>query len=120
MKQNKGQVLVAFLLLLPLLFLLIVSLLDFGFLSIQKRQIESGMHIALHYASENQTSDALEEEVTELLNKNIPGITSLKTIKEDTYFEIEVTCQMRRLLKNTFRNSTYKVVKRKEYREKGD
>ena len=120
MKQNKGQVLVAFLLLLPLVFLLIVSLLDFAFLSIQKKKIESSVHMALRYASENQTSDALEEEVTELLNTNIREILSLKTTNEDTYFEIEVTCQMHRLLKKTFGNSTYKIVKRKEYREKGD
>ncbi len=61
--NNKGQVLVAFLLLLPLFFLITAFLFDFGSLSIQKRRITNIVEEALIYASKNKGSDTLEEEV---------------------------------------------------------
>ncbi len=117
MKKNNGQVLVAFLLLLPLLFLIITSLLEFGTLSIQKRKITNTVDEVLTYASKNKTSDALEEEVTTLLNKNIEGIHILQTIKEKEYFEIRLTIELKGIFKGIFKEKyMYTVEKRKTYR----
>ena len=116
MKKSRGQVLVAFLLLLPFLFLLITALLDFGFLAMQKQKIESVMDNALQYASENKKNDSLEEEVSDLVNKNITGITSLKTVKEEDYFEIEVTYKLKGIFNRFFKeNEQYTKIKRKKY-----
>lgn len=116
MKKNDGQVLVAFLLLIPLLFFIITALFDFGLLSIQKRKIENALNDALEYASKNQTSDVLEEEVALLLRKNIPNIISLKTTKEKEYFEIEVTCKLNEIFENILKgNNMYTTLKRKKY-----
>ena len=115
--NNKGQTLVAFLLLLPFLFLVIAFLLDFGFLSIQKRRITNAAHDALIYASKNKNSDTLEEEVTNLLNKNIDGINTFQTIKEKEYFEIRFTIELKGLFKGILKKRyNYTIEKRMKYR----
>lgn len=119
--NNKGQVLVAFLLLLPLFFLITAFLFDFGSLSIQKRRITNIVEEALIYASKNKGSDTLEEEVATFLDKNIEESMALQTIKEKDYFEIQMEIELKGMFKNILKGRyQYMVKMRKQYQEKGD
>jgi uncharacterized protein (UPF0333 family) len=114
--NNKGQVLVAFILLLPLIFIIIASVLDFGLLSIEKRQITNSVNEALKYASSNKQSDILEDEISMMLNKNIKNINTLNTVKESDYFEIDLTCNLSGIFSNILKDKySYTIIKRIKY-----
>lgn len=114
--NKKGQVLVALLLLLPLLFLVIAFLFDFASLSIQKRKITNIVDEALVYASKNKISDTLEEDVANLLYKNSNENITLQTIKEKEYFEIQMMVELKGMFKGLLRNHyQYTIKMRKKY-----
>lgn len=114
--NKKGQALVSFLLLLPLIFLIIAFLFDFGSLSIQKRNITNTVDEALVYASKNKISDTLEEDVANLLYKNIDENITLQTIKEKDYFEIQMIVELKGMFKNILKGRyQYTVKMRKQY-----
>ncbi len=120
MRKNDGQVLVAFLLLLPLLFLILIALLDYGFLFIQKRKIDNVVNEALVYASKNEANSSLEEEISTFLNQNVSDISSLQTVKEKEYFEIKMTCKLTKTFIKGLKNNSYTIIKRKRYHREED
>lgn len=120
MRKNDGQVLVAFLLLLPFLFLILIALLDYGLLAIQKRQIENIVDEALVYASKNEASASLEKEVRTFLNHNVSYISSLQMVKEKEYFEIEMTCKLKKTFLKGLKNNSYTIRKTKQYHREED
>lgn len=114
MKSERGQVLVVFILLLPLFFLLIGFLFDIGSMMISVGKIESTIEEALDYAVENKKSDTLEDDIARLLNENIelPHEQSLKILEDKIEITIQVEC------KGTFKHLFGKTLYQKEITKK--
>ena len=83
--NNKGQVLVVFVILLPILLLILTFVVDIGLLSIEKRKISNNTYDAVEYYLENLD----KEKTINLLNSNLEDI-KIDIIDEDIYVIIYV------------------------------
>ena len=57
MKNNKGQALIEFIIILPIFLLLIISLIDFGNIFIKKNSLENNLDTIVSLYKEDKTDD---------------------------------------------------------------
>lgn len=88
--NNKGQVLVIFVILIPIFIILLTLVVDLGTLYIEKRNISNNVTDAVEYYLENKDDINIEEKVKELLNKNISDI-GIDVTNTNDYVEITVS-----------------------------
>lgn len=77
MMNNKGQVLVMFVILLPLILLLISLVVDMGMLYSEKRNVDNNVKSAITYGLENIDDNNIKFKINNLLKENISDIDSL-------------------------------------------
>ncbi len=116
---NKGQVLVAFILLLPIFIFLSAIIIDFGFLSIQKRKITNTVNDALLYAYNQKGNDNLEDELTVMIEKNVPELEQLQIYVTSKEVEIHITSKMKGTFEKLFDKEIYELnlTKKTTYKE---
>ena len=107
--NNKGQVLVIFVILLPILLMILGFVVDLGLLSIEKRKISNNTYDAVEYYLESNDKD----KTINLLNDNLDGV-DIKINDSEDYVEITVKKNYKGLYKEEI-NITYKG--RKETKE---
>lgn len=66
--NNKGQTLAIFVIILPIILLVLLLIIDFGLLSIEKRKISSDIKTSIKYGLNNNSNS---NDIQELLYKNI-------------------------------------------------
>lgn len=84
--NNKGQVLVIFIIILPILLLILGMVVDLGLISIEKRKISNNAYDAV----ENYLEYNDEQKVKKILETNLDDIEIIFT-NEEEYIEITVT-----------------------------
>ncbi len=84
MKNNRGQALIEFVLILPVLLLLIFALIDFGRIIVCKSHLEGVM---------NEVSNLTDEEITSYLKKDTDYKITY-TVKLDEYRNITLTTKL--------------------------
>lgn len=88
--NNKGQTLVLFILLLPIIFILFCVILDYSLLNIEKIKTQNIVKQLINDELENNTDiQKSEQKITYLLNKNIEDVNIKKL--DVTNSEIIVT-----------------------------
>ncbi len=97
MKQNRGQVLVLFLLLLPFILIFMALIIDYGLLTLNKSKLNKTLDKTLENAVEYNLS---EDEINNLINKNIDDISYID-IKTN---EREVKIHIKKNIKTGFIN----------------
>ena len=102
--NNKGQTLVIFVILLPILLIVLTLIVDLGFLYIEKRNIDNIVYDSVEYYLENINDKDIDSKVKELLNKNINDI-KININETEEYVEINVL-KARRSLYSIISNST--------------
>ena len=65
--NNKGQTLTAFIVLLPLIFMIFALILDLGLLYTEKQKINSNIKEAINYGLKNQEEKNLENKLNILI-----------------------------------------------------
>lgn len=75
MYNNKGQSLVAFVLILPLLLFIFVLVYDVGNMILSRRKLDNINQIVLNYGLSHMEDDSLNEKITDIINKNDEKIT---------------------------------------------
>ena len=103
--NNKGQTLVIFVIILPILLIMLTLIVDLGFMYIEKRNIENDVYSSLEYYLENINEDDIDIKVNKLLNKNIKNIDELTINDENDYVEIEVS-KVRKSIYSIITNNT--------------
>lgn len=78
MKNNKGQVLITFVLLIPLLLIIMGFVIDFGLISLNKSKIDKIIDNALEYASNNISDTNLKDKLNLMINNDIKNISKLE------------------------------------------
>lgn len=66
--NNKGQVLVIFVIFIPIIILIFTLIVDIGNMYIEKRNINNNLKYAVEYSNKNSTN------IEEILNKNLNNI----------------------------------------------
>ena len=103
--NNKGQTLVIFVIILPILLILLTLVADLGLLHIEKRKIENNVLSASEYYLENIDDLDIRNKVENLLNKNVKDLNDISIEEKDNYIKIKV------IKKN---NSLYNIISNKE------
>ena len=88
--NNKGQTLVIFVIILPILLIMLTLVIDLGFLYIEKRNIENSVYDSVEYYLENIDDEDIDAKVNKLLNKNIKNIEKLVINDTEEYIEIKI------------------------------
>lgn len=108
--NNKGQVLVIFVILLPIFLMILALVIDLGLLSIEKRKISNNTYDAVEYYLEGND----KEKTIKLLEDNLDDI-DIKINETNDYVEIIVTKEYKSLytiISNDQEvNVTYKGIK---------
>ena len=89
--NNKGQTLVTFVIILPILLIMFTLIIDLGFLYIEKRNISNNVYDSVEYYLENIDDEEVKNDVEKLLNKNIKNIEDIKIKENEEYVEIYLT-----------------------------
>ncbi len=89
--NHRGQTLVFFVLLLPVLLLVLGFLIDIGNLHIQKRKVDHAITNALEYGIEHRDDLTLETDIRKLLILNLKTVDQLNIIITEDYITISIT-----------------------------
>ena len=114
--NNKGQTLVIFVIVLPILLIMLTLIIDLGFMYIEKRNIESNVYDSVEYYLENINDNNINNKVNKLLNKNIKDIDKLIIKDEEEFIEIKVS-KVRKSIYSIITNNTEISVNYKGYKE---
>lgn len=111
--NNKGQVLVIFVILLPIFLLLLTFVVDYGLLSIEKRKVDTNTHDAIEYYLENIDDHDVYNKTMKLIESNLKDVEI--NIKDGNEFvEISVKSNYKSLFKNIIKEDLtikYKGIK---------
>ena len=77
--NNKGQTLVAFILILPIILMVFAVVIDFGMYNIERRHVICNVKYSNKYGLKNIDSDNIKRDMESLLYKNIDN-KSIKTL----------------------------------------
>lgn len=106
MKNNKGQVLVVFVILLPIFLLIFSFIADLGLMMYERTRLNSNNKIVIkYYMYHIETS---EEKIKEMLLKNDKNITYSNIEMDDNNIKIE--------LKKVYKTKFSKIIGVKEYK----
>ena len=105
MINNKGQVLVVFVILLPIFLLILTGLIDLALLNLEVKKLNSNTHDALEYYLDNYEEEDVLENTKTLLNKNMKNI------------EININDSNDKVIIKVEKNykSIYSVISKKEH-----
>lgn len=115
--NNKGQTLVIFVIILPILLLVLALVVDLGLLSIEKRKIDNNTYDALEYYLDNIDNDDIKDKTYKLLESNLDDI-EISISATNEYVEITVNKKYKGLLNIIYDNNiTIKYIGNKENNE---
>lgn len=104
--NNKGQTLVAFIILIPLLFMIMGLIIDVSYASYEKRKIVNNLKYTIRTSLEKNLN---EEDIKSLLYKNIDNIEDSKIVYEDGVLSIYISTSVDGVFKNLFNNSIKEI-----------
>ena len=87
--NNKGQVLVIFVIILPILLIILGLVVDLGLFALEKRKIDNNTYDSIEYYLKNIDTEDIKEKTTKLLENNLDNV-DIKIIDENDYIEITV------------------------------
>ena len=100
--NSKGQVLVIFVIILPIFLFLFVLAVDYGILSTEKRKIDNNIRYALEYYLNNIDNDKVYDNTIELLESNLKDI-EISINDKNEYVDMEVKSNYKSLYSNIFK-----------------
>lgn len=103
--NNKGQALVIFVVILPILLIIFTLIIDLGFLYLEKKNISNNVIDSLEYYLNNIEDKNIDIKIKKILNENIKGIENIAINNTNDYIEINVF-KTRKSLYSIITNST--------------
>lgn len=88
--NNKGQTLVMFVMILPILLMIIMMVIDIGKMVQRREELDSINYILVDYGLDNVDLDNLEDKLKEILGKNDKNIDIVKINIDKESLEVEV------------------------------
>ncbi len=109
--DNKGQTLVLFVILLPLLFVLLALVIDIGLLVNEKSKVDNAVKDSIKSAlkSEPSSNQIVEERVAYLINSNIEDIKIKKIEYKDSVLYVSVSKNYKTLFARILSQKNYSI-----------
>ena len=109
--KNKGQALVLFVLLLPIIILIFSFVIDIGYVSVTKKKIDNNIEKIIANSFENNLT---EEETKNLIIKNIDNVYIREITKTESNLKVDIKVTINTIFsgikQNTYEKS-YKAIK---------
>lgn len=99
MMNNKGQVLVCFVLLIPIIFIMLFLVINLGLFSIEKRKMSNTIKSSITYGLRHIDEENIEGTLKELVKKNIDEIEELTVLVDNDYISIKISKNYKALFK---------------------
>lgn len=111
MKNNRGQVLIVFILLLPMFFMLAGLIIDSGYLFIEKRNMDNNVKDALEYGLNHMDLDTsiLKNKLKRQLQSNIENTSLLNINVDNNIIDIEVKKSRRSIFTVIYSKYEYEI-----------
>ena len=99
--NKKGQVLVAFIIMMPLILMLIVNIIDIGLYGVEKRKIDDSVKSSVRYGLKNISDENIENKIRALLLKDIDNISEndMEITVDNNYVRVKVNKKYKPLFK---------------------
>lgn len=97
MLSKKGQVLVVFVLILPLVLFFLALVIDYGNLYLKKREIENRVKYVVEENFKYSGSDDVEAVLESLLKNNISGLKKYEINASEVFIVVSVTVEIKRI-----------------------
>ncbi len=111
--DHKGQVLVGFLLLLPLLLILFVFVIDIGFMKVEERKLENTVKEAITYGLKQESpEEEVQQQVETMIRKNIDNIEFLDTVVTNGNIQVHLSTRQKNVFGIILNQRMYKIEKR--------
>lgn len=111
--DRKGQVLVGFLLLLPLLLILFVFVIDIGFMKVEERKLENTVKEAITYGLKQELpEEEVQQQVETMIRKNIDNIEFLDTVVTNGNIQVHLSTRQKNVFGIILNQRMYKIEKR--------
>ena len=91
--DNKGQTLVTFVLIIPIILVILVLVIDYGLISLEKRKVSNTISDNIKYGVENIDKIDVKNDILELINKNLKrdNIKKLNINMDNSKVIIDIT-----------------------------
>ena len=105
-RQNeKGQTLVSFALILPILVMLFALVIDTGYTYLEEKQLKDGVLIGLKYGMKHHEED-VKDQVRELIVENVGDISILNIYMEENQIKIQAKKPKKNIFTSMFLNDS--------------
>lgn len=109
MKNNRGQVLILFVLMIPVFLLLLAIVIDLGLLYYEDKRLENTVKESVLYGLKHQSDVDVQERIRNLVNKNIDSIKDITVYQEENYIQVTVIENYKGLFTYLFKNNIYEI-----------
>ena len=106
--NNKGQSLVLFIMIIPILLLIMVFVYDMGMLLYEKDRLSNTVNMAIDYTLDNK--EVSNEEIKELIDRNTKREVEIKIDRDNDSIEIEAQEEAKFIFSNLFDFDFTKIV----------
>lgn len=90
MLNNKGQSLILFVIVLPVVLLIATLVIDMGMVIVRKQELNNIINIVLDYGLDNLDNDNISNELQELVKLNDSEIDEINIFIEDNKIKLEL------------------------------
>ena len=105
-RQNeKGQTLVSFALILPILVMLFALVIETGYTYLEEKQLKDGVLIGLKYGMKHHEED-VKDQVRELIVENVDDISILNIYMEENQSKIQAKKPKKNIFTSMFLNDS--------------
>ena len=101
--NNKGQCLVMFVVVLPILLLIMILVIDVGNVIMQKQELDNVNYITIEYGLDNIGEVDHEKKLVEMVNKNIDDISLVSVDANKNQIKITIKKEIKGLLTDKFK-----------------
>lgn len=115
--NHKGQTLVSFALILPLLVMLFALVIDTGYTYLEEKELKDSVLIGLKYGMKHYEEDP-KEEIRDMIAENVDGLSLLNIYTEGNQIKIQAKKPKKRIFFN-FNTSTELSVIYTAYQDAG-
>ena len=107
--NNKGQTLILFVLLLPLLLLLMAFVIDTGMILKEKAKLDSTLRTVLKTTYKDKEEENYEERLTKLLEENEIPCTNMELERKENKIRLQIMYEKESIFGKIIGLNTYKI-----------
>ncbi len=111
--NNRGQTLVMFILMLPLLLIILCLVVDIGMLSLEKKRLENTLKNVIYYELNNQETDSniIKNRLTNTLSKNINNIKIKKVeITDNKVITVSISKEYKGIFTKILKSNLFDIT----------